>query len=63
MFVPGGSPYPDVPLTQEFYSALKRGYRMDRPEHAPQSMYDTRLHILTGFRNDLQTPHVLRLQF
>lgn len=63
MFVPGGSPYPDVPLTQEFYSALKRGYRMDRPEHAPQSMYDTRLRILTGFRNDLQTPHVLRLQF
>lgn len=38
LFVSGGSPYPDVPLTQEFYSALKRGYRMNRPEHAPQSM-------------------------
>ncbi|TNM84401.1 hypothetical protein fugu_008579 [Takifugu bimaculatus] len=36
----GGSPYPDVPLTQEFYSALKRGYRMNRPEHAPQSIFD-----------------------
>lgn len=63
LFVPGGSPYPDVPLTQEFYSALKRGYRMNRPEHAPQNMYDTHLHTFTGFRNDLQMPHILRLQF
>uniref|UniRef100_A0A674NTL7 receptor protein-tyrosine kinase n=1 Tax=Takifugu rubripes TaxID=31033 RepID=A0A674NTL7_TAKRU len=40
IFSLGGSPYPDVPLTQEFYSALKRGYRMNRPEHAPQSIFD-----------------------
>lgn len=46
LFVPGGSPYPDVPLTQEFYSSLKRGYRMNRPEHAPQSMYGTCLQVL-----------------
>lgn len=41
LFVPGGSPYPDLPMTQEFYSALKRGYRMSQPEHAPHAMYDT----------------------
>lgn len=40
-FVPGGSPYPELPLNQEFYSALKRGYRMARPEHATSNMYDT----------------------
>lgn len=44
--VSGGSPYPEVPLTREFYSALKRGYRMNRPEHAPQSVYDTRPQVL-----------------
>lgn len=36
---------------------------MNRPEHAPQSMYDTRLRIFTGFRNDLQMPNILGSQF
>uniref|UniRef100_H3CQ90 receptor protein-tyrosine kinase n=1 Tax=Tetraodon nigroviridis TaxID=99883 RepID=H3CQ90_TETNG len=40
IFSLGGSPYPDLPLTQEFYSALKRGYRMNPPEHAPQNISD-----------------------
>ncbi|XP_042338233.1 platelet-derived growth factor receptor beta-like, partial [Plectropomus leopardus] len=39
IFSLGGSPYPDVPMTQEFYSSLKSGYRMSRPEHAPEDMY------------------------
>lgn len=40
LFSLGCSPYPDLPLTQEFCSALKRGHRMTRPEHAPQDMYE-----------------------
>ncbi|XP_054873354.1 platelet-derived growth factor receptor beta-like isoform X2 [Amphiprion ocellaris] len=40
IFSLGSSPYPDLPMTQEFYSALKRGYRMNRPEHASLDMYD-----------------------
>ncbi|XP_005949327.2 platelet-derived growth factor receptor beta [Haplochromis burtoni] len=40
IFSLGCSPYPDLPMTQEFYSALKRGYRMSRPDHAPEDMYD-----------------------
>ncbi|XP_028278324.1 platelet-derived growth factor receptor beta-like isoform X2 [Parambassis ranga] len=40
IFSLGCSPYPDLPMTQEFYTALKRGYRMSRPERAPQAIYD-----------------------
>lgn len=36
---------------------------MNRPEHAPQSMYATRLRLFTGFRGDLRMSHVLRPQF
>uniref|UniRef100_A0AAQ5Z897 receptor protein-tyrosine kinase n=1 Tax=Amphiprion ocellaris TaxID=80972 RepID=A0AAQ5Z897_AMPOC len=39
IFSLGSSPYPDLPMTQEFYSALKRGYRMNRPEHASLDIY------------------------
>ncbi|XP_078028845.1 platelet-derived growth factor receptor beta-like isoform X2 [Epinephelus lanceolatus] len=40
IFSLGGSPYPDLPMTQEFYSSLKRGYRMSRPDHASHNIYD-----------------------
>ncbi|XP_070712142.1 platelet-derived growth factor receptor beta-like [Pempheris klunzingeri] len=40
IFSLGGNPYSDLPMTQEFYSALKRGYRMSRPDHAPHNMFD-----------------------
>lgn len=40
IFSLGCSPYPDLPMTQEFYSALKRGHRMNRPEHASLDMYN-----------------------
>ncbi|XP_034538772.1 platelet-derived growth factor receptor beta-like isoform X2 [Notolabrus celidotus] len=36
----GVSPYPELPMSQEFFSVLKRGYRMSQPEHAPQDMFD-----------------------
>lgn len=54
-FVPGGSPYPDLPMTQEFYSALKRGYRMTRPDHAPHSMYDTQHTHVHWCQTDLKS--------
>ncbi|KAM4620445.1 platelet-derived growth factor receptor beta-like isoform 2-T2 [Polymixia lowei] len=40
IFSLGGSPYPDVPMNQEFCSALKRGKRMACPSHAPHAMYE-----------------------
>ncbi|KAM7397381.1 hypothetical protein PAMA_005607 [Pampus argenteus] len=40
IFSLGESPYPDLPMTQVFYSSLKRGYRMNQPDHAPQNIFD-----------------------
>ncbi|XP_068436082.1 platelet-derived growth factor receptor beta-like isoform X2 [Clinocottus analis] len=40
IFSLGVSPYPDLPLNQDFYSSLQRGYRMSRPELAPVNVYD-----------------------
>lgn len=40
IFSLGASPYPDLPMTQVFYTALKRGHRMTQPEHAPDNIYD-----------------------
>ncbi|KAM6907779.1 platelet-derived growth factor receptor beta-like [Xenentodon cancila] len=40
IFSLGSSPYPDLPMNREFYSALKTGHRMDRPEHAPTDIYN-----------------------
>lgn len=35
----GGTPYPDLPMNELFYSALKRGYRMAKPSYANEDMY------------------------
>lgn len=35
----GGTPYPDLPMNDLFYNALKRGYRMAKPMHAAEDMY------------------------
>ncbi|XP_054481620.1 platelet-derived growth factor receptor beta-like isoform X2 [Anoplopoma fimbria] len=40
IFSLGVSPYPDLPLNQNFYSSLQKGYRMSRPELAPLDMFD-----------------------
>lgn len=34
----GGTPYPDIPMNEQFYNALKKGYRMPRPTHATDEM-------------------------
>uniref|UniRef100_UPI0037E78E7A platelet-derived growth factor receptor beta-like isoform X2 n=1 Tax=Semicossyphus pulcher TaxID=241346 RepID=UPI0037E78E7A len=40
IFSLGVSPYPDLLMTQEFFSVLKRGYRMSRPDNAPRDIFD-----------------------
>ncbi|XP_034021575.1 platelet-derived growth factor receptor beta-like [Thalassophryne amazonica] len=40
IFSLGASPYPDLPMTQEFYVRLKRGYRMSCPDYATRSIYE-----------------------
>ncbi|KAM3867210.1 platelet-derived growth factor receptor beta [Diretmus argenteus] len=40
IFTLGGTPYPDLPMNELFYSALKRGYRMTKPTHASDEVYD-----------------------
>uniref|UniRef100_A0A3Q3JWT3 receptor protein-tyrosine kinase n=1 Tax=Monopterus albus TaxID=43700 RepID=A0A3Q3JWT3_MONAL len=40
IFTLGQTPYPDLPMNELFYSALKRGYRMAKPAHASDGIYD-----------------------
>ncbi|KAM7417740.1 hypothetical protein PAMA_017401 [Pampus argenteus] len=40
IFTLGGTPYPDLPMNELFYSALKRGYRMTKPAHASDEVYE-----------------------
>ncbi|MEQ2172973.1 hypothetical protein GOODEAATRI_026881, partial [Goodea atripinnis] len=47
-FVQGCSPYPDLQTTRQFGCALKRGHRMDRPEHAPSDLYDNTPALVTS---------------
>ncbi|XP_041653057.1 platelet-derived growth factor receptor beta [Cheilinus undulatus] len=40
IFTLGGTPYPDLPMNELFYNALKRGYRMAKPNHASEEVYE-----------------------
>ncbi|KAI5100689.1 platelet-derived growth factor receptor beta isoform X1, partial [Silurus meridionalis] len=40
IFTLGGTPYPDLPMNELFYNALKRGYRMAKPMHASDKIYE-----------------------
>ncbi|KAK7137584.1 hypothetical protein R3I94_013287 [Phoxinus phoxinus] len=40
IFTLGGTPYPDLPMNELFYSALKRGYRMAKPSYANEDIYE-----------------------
>ncbi|KAM4869395.1 LOW QUALITY PROTEIN: platelet-derived growth factor receptor beta-like [Urocitellus parryii] len=40
-YVPsGGTPYPELPMNEQFYNAIKRGYRMAQPAHASAEIYE-----------------------
>lgn len=34
----GGTPYPELPMNEQFYNAIKRGYRMSKPAYASNEM-------------------------
>ncbi|KAF3828441.1 hypothetical protein GH733_004895 [Mirounga leonina] len=36
----GGTPYPELPMNEQFYNAIKRGYRMAQPAHASDEIYE-----------------------
>ncbi|XP_075756655.1 platelet-derived growth factor receptor beta isoform X1 [Pelodiscus sinensis] len=40
IFTLGGTPYPELPMNEQFYNAIKRGYRMSKPTHASNEIYD-----------------------
>ncbi|XP_010625467.1 platelet-derived growth factor receptor beta isoform X1 [Fukomys damarensis] len=40
IFSLGGTPYPELPMNEQFYNAIKRGYRMAQPTHASDEIYE-----------------------
>lgn len=40
IFTLGGTPYPELPMNEQFYNAIKRGYRMAQPTHASDEIYE-----------------------
>ncbi|KAM9313195.1 platelet-derived growth factor receptor beta [Gastrophryne carolinensis] len=40
IFTMGGTPYPELPMNEQFYNAIKRGYRMSRPSYASEEIYE-----------------------
>ncbi|GFT25730.1 vascular endothelial growth factor receptor 3 [Nephila pilipes] len=39
LFTLGSNPYPGVEINEEFFKKLKNGYRMEKPEFAPEKIY------------------------
>ncbi|XP_064481699.1 vascular endothelial growth factor receptor 1-like isoform X2 [Ornithodoros turicata] len=39
IFSLGGNPYPGVTIDESFYKKLKNGYRMEKPDYAPDDVY------------------------
>ncbi|XP_075733895.1 vascular endothelial growth factor receptor 1 isoform X2 [Rhipicephalus microplus] len=40
IFSLGGNPYPGVAIDESFYKRLKNGYRMEKPDYAPDDVYE-----------------------
>ncbi|XP_054458592.1 platelet-derived growth factor receptor alpha [Anoplopoma fimbria] len=40
IFSLGGTPYPGMVVDSSFYNKIKSGYRMAKPEHAPDDVYE-----------------------
>ncbi|KAM6963198.1 platelet-derived growth factor receptor alpha [Aplochiton taeniatus] len=40
IFSLGGTPYPGMVVDSSFYNKIKSGYRMAKPEHAPNDVYE-----------------------
>ncbi|XP_078267118.1 platelet-derived growth factor receptor beta-like [Rhinoraja longicauda] len=39
IFTLGGTPYPELPINDQFYNAIRRGYRMPKPPYATDEIY------------------------
>ncbi|XP_048459444.1 platelet-derived growth factor receptor beta-like [Rhincodon typus] len=39
IFTLGGTPYPDLPVNDQFYNAIRHGYRMPKPQYASDELY------------------------
>lgn len=39
IFTLGGTPYPELPINDQFYNAIRRGYRMPKPHYATDEIY------------------------
>ncbi|KAF8781349.1 Vascular endothelial growth factor receptor 3 like protein [Argiope bruennichi] len=39
LFTLGSNPYPGAEINEEFFKKLKNGYRMEKPEYAPEKVY------------------------
>uniref|UniRef100_UPI00398EB86B platelet-derived growth factor receptor beta n=1 Tax=Pristiophorus japonicus TaxID=55135 RepID=UPI00398EB86B len=39
IFTLGGTPYPELPVNDQFYNAIRRGYRMPKPQYASDEIY------------------------
>ncbi|KAI4828770.1 hypothetical protein KUCAC02_022846 [Chaenocephalus aceratus] len=40
IFSLGGTPYPGMVVDSSFYNKIKSGFRMSKPEHAPEDVYE-----------------------
>uniref|UniRef100_A0A4W3HES6 receptor protein-tyrosine kinase n=1 Tax=Callorhinchus milii TaxID=7868 RepID=A0A4W3HES6_CALMI len=40
IFTLGGTPYPELPLNDQFYNAIRHGYRMPKPQYAASEIYE-----------------------
>ncbi|XP_053574627.1 platelet-derived growth factor receptor beta [Bombina bombina] len=40
IFTLGGTPYPELPMNEQFYNAIRRGYRMSKPAYASEEIYE-----------------------
>uniref|UniRef100_A0A8C5Q9K4 receptor protein-tyrosine kinase n=1 Tax=Leptobrachium leishanense TaxID=445787 RepID=A0A8C5Q9K4_9ANUR len=40
IFTLGGTPYPELPMNEQFYNAIKRGYRMSKPSYASDEIHE-----------------------
>ncbi|XP_067900136.1 platelet-derived growth factor receptor beta-like isoform X2 [Heterodontus francisci] len=39
IFTLGGTPYPELPVNDQFYNAIRQGYRMPKPHYASDEIY------------------------
>ncbi|EMP24693.1 Beta-type platelet-derived growth factor receptor [Chelonia mydas] len=52
IFTLGGTPYPELPMNEQFYNAIKCGYRMSKPTHASNEISGTGSVLYTAVQQD-----------